>query len=207
LIAAAEDKRETMSATTEGLLDMKTDANYYVYAYFDPRDYEMLYVGKGKGRRKNAHSPNKVGTAKERQIHEIERAGQKPLIKVVAANLTEEHAFLVEKALIWRTGESLTNVSGGHYADNFRPPNTLHLSLPGFDTEHGIFFVNVGAYFGPHRQWEDCYKYNFLAAGYGREHSAQLRVSNSPKRSSSWSGSLEWTSRSCWIPTSWSLQW
>jgi uncharacterized protein len=160
--------------TIERLLDMKTDANYYVYAYFDPRNYEMLYVGKGKGSRKNAHWPNKVGTAKERQIHEIERAGQKPLIKVVAANLTEEHAFLVEKALIWRTGESLTNVSGGHYADNFRPPNTLHLSLPGFDTEYGIFFVNVGAHFGPHRQWEDCYKYNFLAAGYGREHSAQL---------------------------------
>ena len=80
----------------------------------------------------------------------------------------------MEKALIWRTGESLTNVSGGHFADNFRPPYTLNLSLPGFDTVHGIFFVNVGAHFGPHRQWEDCYKYGFLAAGYGREHSAQL---------------------------------
>src|SRR5205807_1968701 len=28
---------------------MKTDSNYYVYAYFDPRSYKMLYVGKGKG--------------------------------------------------------------------------------------------------------------------------------------------------------------
>src|ERR1035437_2783826 len=154
---------------------MKTDSNYYVYVYFDPRaNNQMLYVGKGKGRRKYAHLPNKAGTATERRIHEIERAGLEPLIRVVATNLTEEQALLVEKALIWRTGESLTNVSGGHFSNNFRPPYTLNLSLPGFDTVHGIFFVNVGAHFGPHRQWEDGYKYGFLAAGYGRKHSSQL---------------------------------
>jgi len=153
---------------------MKSDSNYYVYVYFDPRNNEMLYVGKGKGKRKYAHLPNKAGKATERLIYEIKRAGLEPLIRVVATNLTEEQAFLVEKALIWRTGESLANVSGGHFADNFRPPNTLHLSLPGFDTVHGIFFVNVGAHFGPHRLWKDCYQYDFLAAGYGRESSSQL---------------------------------
>ena len=153
---------------------MKTKSNYYVYAYFDPRNSEMFYVGKGHGGRKYAHLPDKAGSATERRIHEIERAGLKPLIRVVAANLTDEQALLVEKALLWRTGESLTNVSGGHFAHNFRPPNTLHQSLPGFDTIRGIFFVNVGAHFGPHRQWEDSYKYGFLAAGYGRKNSLQL---------------------------------
>lgn len=152
----------------------KTDSNYYVYAYFDPRNYEMLYVGKGCGNRKYAHLPNKAGSAKERRIHEIKQAGLEPLIRVVATNLTDEQALLVEKALLWRTGESLTNVSGGHFADNFRPPNTLHLSLPGFDTVRGIFFVNAGVHFGSHRQWADCSKYGFLAAGYGRNHSSQL---------------------------------
>ena len=154
---------------------MKTDSNYYVYAYFDPRNFEMLYVGKGKGSRKYAHLPNKAGTATERRIHEIGRAGREPFIRVVAANLTEEQALLVEKALIWRTGESLTNVSGGHFAKNFRPPNTLDLLLRGFDTVNGIFFVNVGTHYGSEeRQWEDCYKYGFLAAGYGRQFSSQL---------------------------------
>jgi hypothetical protein len=154
---------------------MKTYSTYYVYVYFDPRaNNEMLYVGKGKGRRKYAHLPDKAGTATERRIHEIERAGLEPLIRVVAANLTEEQALLVEKALIWRTGESLTNVSGGHYADNFRPPNTLHLSLPGFDTARGIFFVNVGAHFERHRLWEDGFRYGFVSAGYGLEYSSQL---------------------------------
>ena len=153
---------------------MNTDANYYVYAYLDPRNYEMLYVGKGKGSRKYAHLPNKAGTATERRIHEIKRAGKEPVIRVVAVNLTEQQALLVEKALIWRPGGSLTNVSGGHFAKNFRPPNTLDEELPDFDTVHGIFFVNVGAHFGPHRQWEDGYEYGFLAAGYGRENSSQL---------------------------------
>jgi uncharacterized protein len=156
----------------EGLLDMKTDSNYYVYAYFDPRNYEMFYVGKGQGSRKNAHLPNKAGTATERRIPEIKRAGEEPLIRVVAVGLTEDDALLVEKALIWRAGESLTNVSGGHFADNFRPPNSLHLSLPGFDTARGIYFVNVCHWDG--RQWEDCRKYGFLASGYARKHSSQL---------------------------------
>jgi len=74
----------------------KIESNRYIYAYFDPRNYEMFYVGKGKGSRKNAHRPDKGGTEKERQIHEIERAGLKSLIKVVATDLTEEQALLVE---------------------------------------------------------------------------------------------------------------
>jgi hypothetical protein len=154
------------------VVDMETMANYYVYAYYDPRNHEMLYVGKGHGSRKNAHRPVKEGTEKERRLHGITQAGLKPLIRVIAANLTNDEALLVEKTLIWRTGHSLTNVSGGHYADKFRPPNTLHLSLPGFDTTCGVYFVNVGHY--AYREWEDCRKYGYLAAGYGRQHSSQL---------------------------------
>lgn len=157
-------------------MNTKTNSNYYVYAYFDPRSYEMFYVGKGKDSRKNAHRPNKVGTEKERRIDEIERAGEKPLIKIVAANLTEDQAFLVEKALIWRSGRWLTNLSGGHYADNFRPPNTLHLSLPGFDTTRGIYAVNVSL--EEHRHWDDSRKYGFIAAGYGRIYSSPLQRLN-----------------------------
>ncbi len=151
---------------------MKTDSNYYVYAYFDPRNYEMLYVGKGQGSRKNAHVPNKLGSDKERQLHEIQRAGLEPLIRVVVARLSEDQAYLVEKALIWKSGKSLKNINSGRYKDNFRPPDTLHLSLPGFDTARGIFFVNVGDW--EHRLWEDSYKFGFLAAGHGTKYSSQL---------------------------------
>ena len=150
---------------------MKTD--YYVYAYFDPRNYEMFYVGKGQGSRKNAHRPNKMGTDKERQIYDIERDGLKPLIKIVATNLTEDQAFLVEKALIWQSGKRLTNINSGRYAENFRPPDTLHKTLSGFDTALGVYFANVGHY-QENRAWNDSRKYGFLAAGYGRRFSEQL---------------------------------
>ena len=145
---------------------MSADTNYYVYVYYDPRNYQMLYVGKGKGSRKNAHRPLKEGSKKEIRLHEIKKAGIKPLIRVVAANLTADQALLVEKTLIWQAGDILTNKSGGHFAENFRPRNTLHLSLPGFDTTGGVFFANVGHW--PHREWDDSRKYGFLAAGYGR---------------------------------------
>jgi uncharacterized protein len=151
---------------------MNPNSDYYVYAYFDPRNYEMLYVGEGRGSRKNAHRGAKVGSEKEQRLHAILRAGLKPLIRVIAAGLTKDQALLVEKTLIWRTGDSLTNVNSGHYAHNFRPPNTLHVSLPGFDTARGVHFVNVGSY--AHREWDDCRKYGFLAAGYGRVYSSQL---------------------------------
>lgn len=143
------------------------NSNYYVYAYFDPRDYEMFYVGKGKDSRKDAHRSDKAGSEKERRIAEIKKAGLEPNIKVLAINLTEKEAFLVEKALLWRPRDSLTNLTSGNCADNFRPSGTLHKSLPGFDTSRGVFFVNAGVQFGNHRLWQDCYDYNFLAAGYG----------------------------------------
>src|ERR1051325_4667097 len=101
---------------------MKTDSNYYVYAYFDPRNYEMLYVGKGRGSRKNAHVPNKLGSDKERQIHEIKRAGLEPLIRVVAAKLTEDQAYLVEKALIWES-----EVQGVRRPEIFGVPSAVHV--------------------------------------------------------------------------------
>lgn len=151
---------------------MKATQDHYVYAYFDPRNYEMFYVGEGRGSRKNAHHPNKACTAKERQIHDIERSGLKPLIRVIAANLTKEEALLVEKALIWSTGKWLTNLSGGWYADRFRPPNTLHKPLPGFDFAQSVYVVNVTA--APHRHWDDMRKYGFVAAGYGRRYSRPL---------------------------------
>jgi uncharacterized protein len=151
---------------------MKTNSDYYVYAYFDPRNYEMLYVGKGRGSRKNAHRGVKAGTEKQERLHRIQQAGLTPLVRVIAASLTEDQALLVEKTLIWRTGDWLTNANSGHYSDKFRPANTLHLSLPGFDTARGIYFVNVGQFV--HREWEDCRRYAFLSAGYGRRYSAQL---------------------------------
>jgi hypothetical protein len=149
-------------------------ADYYVYVYIDPRNHEEFYYGKGRGSRKAVHLDEAGDNQKIKLINAIKAAGLSPIIKVVAAGLTEGEALLIEKTLIWKLGRTLTNVSSGHFAEKFRPHNTIHLSLPGFDFAKGIYYVNVGD--GIYRSWKDCRTYGFLSAGQGKKWSDQIRT-------------------------------
>jgi hypothetical protein len=153
-----------------------TTEDFYVYVYIDPRNYEEFYYGKGRGHRKDAHLSDDADTEKARRIRDIKKAGLEPIIKVIARNLTEHDALLIEKTLIWKLGRALTNISTGHFADKFRRHNTMHLELQGFDYEHGLYYVNVGE--GQHRCWEDCRRFGFLSAGQGKQWSDQIRDLN-----------------------------
>jgi uncharacterized protein len=149
-------------------------AEYYVYVYIDPRNYEEFYYGKGTGSRKNAHLTDESDTEKTKRIKAIKSSGLDPVIKVVAKNLTEAEAFLIEKTLIWKLGKNLTNISSGHYAEKFRPHSTFHLDLSGFDFKNGLYYVNVAE--GKHRCWEDCRKHGFLSAGQDKKWSDPIRT-------------------------------
>ena len=46
-------------------------------------------------------------------IDAIKKVGLDPIIKVIAKNLSEKEALLVEKTLIWKLGRTLTNISSG----------------------------------------------------------------------------------------------
>jgi uncharacterized protein len=140
-------------------------SEYYVYVYIDPRNYEEFYFGRGKGSRKDAHLTDGADTEKTRRIAAIHKAGLEPIIRVIARGLSEHDALLVEKTLLWKLGRQLTNVSSGHYAENFRPHDTLHLRLSGFDYQCGICYYNVGE--GPHRVWDDYVQFGFISAGQG----------------------------------------
>jgi hypothetical protein len=139
--------------------------DFYVYVYIDPRNLEEFYFGKGKGSRKDVHLSDASDSEKARRIAAILKADQKPTIRVIARNLSEHDALLIEKTLLWKLGRQLTNVSSGHYAENFRPHNTLHCELSGFDYEHGIYYYNVGE--GHHRNWDDYKTFGFISAGQG----------------------------------------
>ncbi|WP_028023231.1 GIY-YIG nuclease family protein [Enterovibrio calviensis] len=139
--------------------------NYYVYVYVDPRNYEEFYFGKGKGSRKHEHLFDKNDSKKVKRINEIKNTGLKPIIRVIAKGLTESEALLVEKTLLWKLGNLTTNVASGHFSDKFRPHNTMHMELSGFDYKNGIFYYNVGE--GEHRTWEDFRRFGFISAGQG----------------------------------------
>jgi uncharacterized protein len=153
---------------------MKDKGDYYVYVYIDPRNYEEFYYGKGKGNRKDAHLSDESDSEKAQRIADIKKAGLKPIIRVIVRDLTEKEAFLIEKTLIWKLGKTLTNRSTGHFADKFRPQNTIYRELQGFDFRNEIYYVNIGE--GPHRHWDDCKKFGFMSAGQGKQFSDPLRT-------------------------------
>ena len=151
---------------------MKASREYYVYVYVDPRNNEEFYYGKGRGNRKYAHLFAQGDSAKVKRIKAIQKEGEQPTVKVIATDLTADQALLVESTLLWKLGKSLTNAVAGVYAWNFRPQNTFHKDLPGFDFSHAIHLVNVGE--GVHRCWEDSRRFGFLSAGQHRKYSEQL---------------------------------
>lgn len=144
-------------------MDVNTSNQYYVYVYIDPRSLREFYYGKGCGNRRFAHLRDDGDSEKAKLIREILDAGLKPIVRVVAKGLTEDQALLVEKTLIWKLGHNLSNIASGHFRNNFRPHETLHKEIFGFDYENTLYYVNVGE--GEHRCWEDCRKFGFLSAG------------------------------------------
>ena len=139
--------------------------DYYVYAYIDPRNLEEFYYGKGRGSRKEAHLTDAAMTAKTQRIAAIRREGLEPLVRVYVRGLAEREALLIEKTLLWKLGKLTTNIATGAFVDNFRPHDTLHKELSGFDFQNSIYYYNVGE--GKHRNWDDYLKYGFISAGQG----------------------------------------
>jgi len=144
----------------------RDSGDYYVYVYIDPRNFEEFYYGKGKGSRKEAHLSDIADTEKTRRIAAIHKAGLDPIIRVIAKDLSEREAFMIEKTLLWKLGKQLTNISSGFFADRFRPHDTFHIALDGFDYQRGIYYYNVGE--DEHRCWDDYARFGFISAGQGK---------------------------------------
>jgi hypothetical protein len=139
--------------------------DYYVYVYVDPRNFEDFYYGKGKDGRKDAHDKDTQDSAKTQRIAAIKAEGLSPIVRVIARGLTEDQALLVEKTLLWKNGKNLSNQASGSFSEKFRPRDTMHLELEGFDYIGGLYYFNVGQ--GIHRNWADCKKFGFISAGRG----------------------------------------
>ena len=131
--------------------------DYYVYVYIDPRNHEEFYYGKGQGSRKDDHLKDSSESDKAKRIKTIQREGLDPIIRVIARGLSQTEALLVEETLLWKLGKWTTNIATGHFANKFRPHNTLHRQLSGFDFHKGIYYYNVGE--SPHRNWDDYVKF------------------------------------------------
>lgn len=98
-------------ATAEGKYASK---NWYVYVYRDPDDSLPFYVGKGTDLRVFSHANGYGSKETDSKIEDIRARGKEPKIEIVARNLSEEMAYVVEMALIEFVGiGSLTNKQHG----------------------------------------------------------------------------------------------
>src|SRR5205823_1368277 len=72
----------------------------YVYAYVDPRDGEIFYVGKGVGDRAFAHLADRSESEKVARIAAIQAGGKTPRIEIISFGLDDNTASRIEAALI-----------------------------------------------------------------------------------------------------------
>lgn len=154
------------------------DKDYYVYGYYDPRNMQCFYIGKGKDLRRFAHLTDDGSSKKVELIKSIQEDGEEPIIRVIVNGCSEAEALLIESTLIWWNQSSLTNKVAGHGISMFRPnlEYSLLKKVPGFDFSNGIFLVNCGD--GETRSWEDHKRFNFISAGHDPKWSRPLKRLN-----------------------------
>ena len=122
---------------------------FYVYAYVDPTDLAIRYVGKGIGNRALSHLNSDEESAKVDWIQGLKEIGKEPQIDIIARNLTEETAFLIERSLIDAIGlgsGKLTNKVRGHDVESGRESIqeiAIKLNPQRADFNHNILILRL----------------------------------------------------------------
>lgn len=91
---------------------------FYVYLYVHPENGEVLYVGKGQGKRAFSHADGHANSPLGKEIRALKQRGLAPRIEILIHGLRDERAALdVEMAAINLLGlDNLLNRVCGHHS-------------------------------------------------------------------------------------------
>ena len=109
---------------------------YYIYALKDPRQSQAkpFYIGKGTGSRAYDHLVTPDSSTKYTRIREILDSGRKPLVVILADDLTESQALKLEAELIAAFG---TEATGGLLTNVVVPRGLVGNKRKGLIVPHG----------------------------------------------------------------------
>lgn len=101
--------------------DVANALGFYVYAYIDPQDESVFYIGKGVGTRATDHLLDKSESMKVARINSIRADGFEPRIDIVAHQLRDDlESSRIEAALIELVGvNQLTNLVRGRFTTDY----------------------------------------------------------------------------------------
>jgi|TARA_B100001559_G_C16484976_1_gene615578 hypothetical protein len=128
---------------------------YYVYAYVDPRDDSIRYIGKGKGDRALAHLSDEGDSEKTRWIKRLNELNINPRIDILARNLSEKQSFRIERTLIDAIGigeNRLTNKVRGQGVATGREPISeiaIKMNPEPLIAHHELMIVRLNKHYRP----------------------------------------------------------
>tara|TARA_B100001175_G_C19428284_1_gene599822 strand:- start:226 stop:993 length:768 start_codon:yes stop_codon:yes gene_type:complete len=136
---------------------------FYVYAYVDPTDLAIRYIGKGTGNRALSHLDSTEESEKVEWIQGLKKVGKEPQIDIIARNLTEENALLIERSLIDVIGlghGKLTNKVRGHDVQSGRESIqeiAIKLNPQQADFKHKILMLRLNQHWRPNMSEGELY--------------------------------------------------
>lgn len=117
-LAYLETGNAYIAMSESGIKRSKPVDGFYVYLLIDPANGEIFYVGKGKGKRMHDHEldakAGRIANVKKHQriVSVLDKGHQVDKI-VFHSCSSEAEAFGVERIMIVRLHEGLTNMLGG----------------------------------------------------------------------------------------------
>lgn len=174
--------------------------DFYVYAYIDPTDYQVFYIGKGKDDRYLKHLyenySNTENKKKYARIKSLKNKGLRPIIIKIVENLSETDAYSIEEKLIAFFGRKdldeggcLTNIClSNKPPDNTGKPLPEHLKTQLSITRKGEGNPMFGSIWDDERRAKAPDHSGSNNPFYGRSHSAESieKMLESRKANGNW---------------------